>query len=337
MGITEALLTAPRTIELRERDIPRLTGTQVLVQVRACGLCSTEIPVWLGQTQGKPGASHRYWKYPSSLGHEVSGVVMDVGPEVIQFKGGEFVTGIAYSGSGFSTYVVEDEKFWLKIPDGFKPEEVLGEPLACIRNIYRQMWKGTAKNFLIVGDGFMSIMLAKMCTSLGAWLLGCTVCVVGHHDSRLKRMPEKFACINSKALCSHAYLEARIFIDKDISTPWMNGYDCALDFTGTMAGLQLAASLCKPKNRTPLLMCGVYGEEPFSLGHYMVNRGVVPIPCYPAQSDDFPRDLRNGVTPETIRQSSQLITHTYRLEELDKAFEDAMGRRDNYMKGAVLI
>ncbi len=56
-----------------------------------------------------------------------------------------------------------------------------------------------------------------------------------------------------------------------------------------------------------------------------------------AQSDDFPRDLRNGVTPETIKASRELITHTYKLEEIGKAFEDAMGRRDSYIKGVVRI
>jgi len=334
--LKEAILTAPNQIEFREREIPPLTGSQVLVKVSMCGVCTTEIPVWLGKTQGKPGASHRYYKYPSCLGHEVSGIVEDVGYYDSHFKEGQAVTGIAYSGSGFSTYAVEDERFWVPIPEGFKPEEVLGEPLACIHNIRQAMdslkdWYGLPINVLVVGDGFMSLAL-----------LGCykedneAVSLVGHHEDRLSRFPSNVDTYNSNEF--NAYIACRGMVFNNLeTTPWMDGFDIALDFTGTMSGLQLAASLCKPKSRTPLLMCGVCDEEPFTMGHYMVNRGVVPIPCYPAQSDDFCRDLRNGVTPETIRQSRELITHSYKLEEIGRAFEDAMGRRDGYIKGVVRI
>jgi len=140
---TEAVLMAPRKIELQAREIPKLTGSQVLVKVVACGVCSTEIPVWLGKTQGARGASKRYYKFPSRLGHEPSGYVEDIGPEVKNLKPGDAVTGMANSDSRshFATYVIEDEEQWLKIPDGFKPKEVLGEPLACINNIRWKWWE----------------------------------------------------------------------------------------------------------------------------------------------------------------------------------------------------
>jgi len=325
MKLKEAILTAPRTIEYREREIPPLTGSQVLVRVTMCGVCSSEIAVYLGRTQGAPGASFRYWKYPSSLGHEVSGVVQDVGPEIDIDIVGDAVTGIAYSSSGFSTYVIEDLKYWIKIPDGFKPEEVLGEPLACVENIASTLSGLVKKPFmfiLIVGDGFMSLVLDRI---ISPATNGFTI--IGHHNERLGLYRNFEETINSNECDAYAVYKGETNIECDI----------ALDFTGKMAGLQLAASLCKPKNRTPLLMCGVYDNEPFTLGHYMVNRGVVPIPCHPAQSSDFCRDLRNGVTPETIRQSRELITHTYKLEELDKAFEDSMGRRGGYIKGVVVM
>ena len=324
MKLREAILTAPRTIEYREREIPPLTGSQVLVRVTMCGVCSSEIAVYLGKTQGAPGASFRYWKYPSSLGHECSGVVADVGPDIRRghfhdvLGVGSEVTGICYSASGFATHVIEDIENWVVIPDGFKPEEVLGEPLACVENIKNAIEDTDASNLLMIGDGFMSMVLCSR--------LDYAIVVVGHHDYRLSKfkLPKGIVTINSNTI--DPYHEAKT---------WWPNYTMALDFTGKMAGLQLAASLCKPKNRTPLLMCGVYDNEPFTLGHYMVNRGVVPIPCHPAQSTDFCRDLRNGVTPETIRQSRELITHSYKLEELDKAFEDSMGRRDGFIKGVV--
>ncbi len=160
MKLTEAVLVAPKQLEFQEREIPPLTGRQVLVRVSACGVCSSEIPVYLGRTQGAPGASHRYWKYPNCLGHEVSGVIEDVGPDVECLYVGDDVTGICYSASGFATHVIEDARFWFHIPEGFKPEEVLGEPLACIENIYQRISEVNPCTILYVGDGFMSIVLS---------------------------------------------------------------------------------------------------------------------------------------------------------------------------------
>jgi len=324
MKLTEAILTAPKQIEYRERDMPPLTGSQVLVKVSMCGVCSTEIPVWMGKTQGARGASKRYYKFPSRLGHEPSGYVEDIGPEVKKFKPGDAVTGMANadSRSHFATHVIEEEESWLKIPEGFKPEEVLGEPLGCIENIIQHIVPDyVGGDILVVGDGFMSLVLLRVYPYKKDKLK-----LLGHHNNRLNLVPG--GCLAFNGLEMDAYETLKIQND---------GYDIALDFTGKMAGLQLAASLCKPKVSTPLLRCAVYGDEPYALGHYEVNRGVVPIPCYPAQSGDFPRDLRNGVTPKTIRQSRELITHSYKLEELGKAFEDAMGRRDGYIKGVVSL
>jgi alcohol dehydrogenase/propanol-preferring alcohol dehydrogenase len=69
--------------EMREVDIPEISSGQVLVKVRACGICGTD--VWL--TEGKLA----FGEPPLSLGHEGVGEVVAVGDGVTTRKVGDRV------------------------------------------------------------------------------------------------------------------------------------------------------------------------------------------------------------------------------------------------------
>ena len=333
----KALLVAPKKIELRKSEIPKLDCTHVLVRVRMCGVCTTEIPVYLGKTQGNPGASFRYHQYPSMLGHETSGVVEDIGGSIRHFKPGDEVTGVAYSGSGFGEFVIEDERYWVKIPDGFKLEETLGEPLMCAVNIVRMAEISPADKVLVIGDGFMGLLATSL---LVRYLLDSLI-IVGHHQDRLtkaKRMGADYICAKP-SLPPYRGLRGYLGECEGIRGERLKGgFDIAFDFTGTMAGLQLGASLLKPKQRAKLMMAGVYKEEPFTLGEYMVNRGVFPIACHPAQSPDIMDDLRRAMVllGKGVFPMSELITHEFSLDQIGEAFEMSIERRDGYIKGIVI-
>ena len=67
-------------LQLRERDLPPPDGDQVLVKVRACGVCGTDINFvrdWEGE--------HK------ALGHEISAEVIEVGKNVTTVKPGDCV------------------------------------------------------------------------------------------------------------------------------------------------------------------------------------------------------------------------------------------------------
>lgn len=61
-----AVFTGPRQIELRSESIPELARGEVLVQIRACGLCTMEQRLWQGSQDD----------YPIAAGHETAGVVV---------------------------------------------------------------------------------------------------------------------------------------------------------------------------------------------------------------------------------------------------------------------
>ncbi|KAK5281989.1 hypothetical protein LTR40_003973 [Exophiala xenobiotica] len=85
-GNPSLYVTPQHTIELKESPIPIPTETQVLIHVRATGVCGSDLHLW---HQGKIGplvVDHQH-----ILGHEAAGVVLAAGSAVSNLKPGDRV------------------------------------------------------------------------------------------------------------------------------------------------------------------------------------------------------------------------------------------------------
>lgn len=71
-------------LELREVPVPRPGPGEVLIEVKACGICGTDIHVLHDEFP--------YWP-PVILGHEFSGEIVELGPDVQRFRLGDRVVG----------------------------------------------------------------------------------------------------------------------------------------------------------------------------------------------------------------------------------------------------
>lgn len=94
MKTTAAVLVKTGSpLEIQELDIPDLKRGQVLVEIHYSGLCHTQ----LNEIRGLKGED----KYlPHTLGHEGSGVVLEVGEGVTKVKAGDHVVLSWIKGSG---------------------------------------------------------------------------------------------------------------------------------------------------------------------------------------------------------------------------------------------
>jgi len=134
--------------EIVEREIPTPNAGQVRIRVQACGICFSD---HLTKDGHWPGL-----QYPRVPGHEVAGVIDDVGPGVTSWKRGErvgvgwhggqdntcsscragdfancengLVTGLSYDG-GYQEYMLAPIEAVARIPDGLAPAEAA--PLLC--------------------------------------------------------------------------------------------------------------------------------------------------------------------------------------------------------------
>ena len=84
-------------LEIREYNIPTPGEDEVLIEVKACGICGSDVHMAQADKNGYiyyPGLTG----FPSILGHELSGVVVEAGKKAFDkrtnkpFKGGEVVT-----------------------------------------------------------------------------------------------------------------------------------------------------------------------------------------------------------------------------------------------------
>jgi L-iditol 2-dehydrogenase len=61
--------TGIKSFEVREVDLPVLGDGDVLIEIKACGICGSDIHAFLGHDERRPA--------PLILGHEVAGIVVD--------------------------------------------------------------------------------------------------------------------------------------------------------------------------------------------------------------------------------------------------------------------
>ncbi len=78
-------------LEVREWPDPQVGPHDVLLEVQACGVCGSDMHFYETDEEGYilyPGLT----KFPTIIGHEFSGKVVEVGPEVTTLKVGDYVT-----------------------------------------------------------------------------------------------------------------------------------------------------------------------------------------------------------------------------------------------------
>jgi D-arabinose 1-dehydrogenase-like Zn-dependent alcohol dehydrogenase len=134
--------------EIVERDIPTPGPGHVRIRVQACGVCHSDV---LTKEGGWPGLG-----YPRVPGHEVAGVIDDVGSGVTQWTNGQRVgvgwhgghdgtclacrrgdfvncvnvkvTGLSYDG-GYGAYMIAPAEAVVRMPESLDPVEAA--PLLC--------------------------------------------------------------------------------------------------------------------------------------------------------------------------------------------------------------
>ncbi len=74
-------------VELVDLPEPRVGPGELLIEVKACGICGSDLHFYLSEL----GAEKRIPSFPMALGHEPAGVVLEVGAEVEGIHPGDHV------------------------------------------------------------------------------------------------------------------------------------------------------------------------------------------------------------------------------------------------------
>ena len=112
-------VVGPGTSDVADVDDPVPGDGQVLVEVLACGVCTSDVGPWLSHDATAP---------PVRLGHEMVGRIVATGRDATPWSPGDVVTGLG--GDGFATLAALDADAILPIPPGIEPAHTIGEPVA---------------------------------------------------------------------------------------------------------------------------------------------------------------------------------------------------------------
>jgi len=166
---------------LQELPVPEPGPGQVLLRIRACGVCRTDLHIVAGELPGP--------KLPLVLGHQIVAEVVRAGPGANRFVPGQRVgvpwlgwtcgecrycrsgrenlcdrarfTGYTLDG-GFAEYTVADERYCFPIPAGYPDEQAA--PLLCAGLIgYRALrFAGEAQRLGFYGFGAAAHILTQV-------------------------------------------------------------------------------------------------------------------------------------------------------------------------------
>ena len=160
----KAILTQPPAsadqLHLGEYDTPTPRASELLVKVAATAVNRADLLQREGKYPPPPGAS-------PILGLEMSGEVVEIGPEVTQHAVGDRVFGLL-PGGGYAEYAVIHEQMALPVPDTLGLTEAAAIPEVFLTAYQALHWLGklqTGERILIhagaSGVGTAAIQLAK--------------------------------------------------------------------------------------------------------------------------------------------------------------------------------
>lgn len=199
--MTAAVLYGKRDVRIEQIPIPRVESGEVLVRIKAALTCGTDLKVY------RQGFHARMIVPPAVFGHELAGVVEEVGEGVDGFSPGMRVVA-ANSGPCNECFfcerhlanLCENLQFingayaeFIKIPEsivrqnllilpdnvGFR-EAALVEPLACVLRAVEKTGIEEGDTVVVIGMGPIGLMFVQVLKSMGA-----RVVALGNRSSQL--------------------------------------------------------------------------------------------------------------------------------------------------------
>ena len=177
-------------IRIEEMPVPEIGPGELLVRIKASGICGSDVMHW-----------YRAGRGPLVLGHEIAGEVVAAGGSVRTFKAGgrvaaahhvpcntchyclnghhtvcETLRSTNFYPGGFSEYVrlpeINVDRGMFLLPDEVSFEEATFiEPLACVYRGQRIAGTKTGLSVLVIGSGISGLLHIQLARALGAALV----------------------------------------------------------------------------------------------------------------------------------------------------------------------
>ncbi|MGI9145209.1 MAG: alcohol dehydrogenase catalytic domain-containing protein [Chloroflexota bacterium] len=300
-----ARLLGPHDLKVVQVADPAPAAGEVLVRLRACGICASDLNAW----RGVPGIE--YPLPPGAPGHETWGEVVELGhaAELTGLRVGQHVTGLLWNGLAELGVARAENLVTIDRP-------LLGEPLACAVNVLRRA--GPAHLLAFVGFGYLAMQCAQLLPPGTRWIA-------------LSRREE------SRALALRLGAEATYSFDSVPAELW-DSLPLVIEAAGVQQTLDYATWLTAYNGR--LVIAGYHADGPRTVNLQSWNwKGINVINAHDRDPAVFVRALRDGLRLATERRLNLAAyeTHEFELADTAAAFRAAEARPPGFVKALVRL
>lgn len=314
----------PGKLDIVELDKPVIENkNEVIVKVKNIGICGSDVHIYHG--------SNPFTVYPRVIGHEVSGVVEEIGQDVTSLQKGELVAlePITYCGEcyacrngqpnvcdslevfgvhrdgGMAEYLKAEEKNWHKVPENVTEEAAaLMEPMtigaqATFRGEVRE-----GDTVFVIGAGPTGIACLLQAKQRGA-----KVFISDFNQNRLDY---------AKSIGADATIQpSDVDVEKEI-VKLTDGElaNVVIDAVGLPQTFQQAVELASIAGRVVTLG---FNEQPSSIPSLLLTKKELKVVGSRLQTHQFTKVIEqvgNGALDPT-----QIISHRYDMEQIKEAME----------------
>lgn len=312
-----AVLKGIKNFAIEDEPMPITNLDEVLIRVKACGVCTSELYSWNGK--------HKDVSFPQYPGHEPTGIIEKVGKNVEGFEPGDHVA-VWSDGRSYAEYIKVPGDYVIKIPEDIPFQMALGEPIGCAINGVRRSAIQLGDVVVIIGCGFMGSLIVQ-----GAVLRGPSKIIAVDLDNDRLRLAKNLGAdviINSKE--NDAIRMVMELTDG-------KGADVVIEATGEQVPLDIASEMTRIRGR--LVVFGYHVSGPRTVDMGMWNwKGLDVINAHERAPEVYVEGIKIGIDLLSRGKITmkQLVTHTYPLERINEAFDAADTKPKGFMKAVVM-
>ncbi|WP_054705623.1 zinc-binding dehydrogenase [Bacillus sp. JCM 19041] len=314
-------------LEIQQKPEPVPTEKQVKIKVKYAGICGSDIHTYEG---------HYKVGVPVTLGHEFSGVVVEVGPGVKSFKVGDRVTsettfyvcgkceychskdynlcnhrkglGTQQDG-GFTNYLIAREESVHLLPEHVDYRSAaMTEPLACTYHAVAKTTVSEGDLAIVIGPGPIGLLTAQVAKSRGAKVL-----ITGLTNDQVRLDKAKEIGINYVVNSQEEDL-------KQIVHELTGGYgaDIVYECSGAVPAAKQGLDLLRKKGQYSQVGLFATSEIAFDL-EKIIQKEIRVVGSRSQKPADWEPSLE--LMNEGQVNAKALVTHEFDVTEWDKAYQ----------------
>lgn len=349
-----AIFVEPGRIVLDEKPIPEVGPLDALIRMTTTTICGTDVHILKGEYPVARGLT---------IGHEPVGVIEKLGKSVTGYKEGQRVIAGAITPSGtsnacqcgcasqdgagtrhgwkpmggwrFGNTIDGCQAEYLLVPDAIAnlapvPDDLTDEQVLMCPDIMSTGFSGAENGNIRIGD--MVAIFAQgpigLCATAGARLLGASNIIA------VDRVPERLSL--ARKLGAHHVVDFSKVnpVDEIMRLTDGRGVDVAIEALGTQQTFEAALRVLRPGGTLSSL--GVYSTDlripldafAAGLGDHRIITSLCP------GGKERMRRLMSVIASGQVDLAA-MVTHRFKLDDIEKAYDLFANQRDGVFKVAI--